>query len=227
MGVLLRNNAMSSFATKSDILFKFFMIVSVVAITVLTFKIATDMTLLTRRVDALESRPMTATVSTYTPPPEAGASGLIKPTPTITPTASGVPTVSPAPTATSNPATTRQTTYIPLQGVTTTTLTEWVDASGTDSFLDVSVEYGKNAYISWEANVSVQAGSGEARVRLFDVTHGVAVPGSEISGTSGTPSLIQSGKVTLLSGNNRYRVQLQSKTSTSVTFHSGRIKIVY
>ena len=122
----------------------------------------------------------------------------------------------------------KKTSYIPLTGPITTTSTAWVDASGVEVYVDLAGDYSKDATVSWEATLSVATGNGQAFARLFDVTHGIAVNGSEISLTNNaTPTLVSSGNLSLWSGKNLYRVQLKSLNSFVITFASGRIKIIY
>lgn len=122
----------------------------------------------------------------------------------------------------------KKTSYISLSGPITTTSTAWVDASGVEVYVDLTNDYSKDATVYWEATLSVANGNGQASARLFDVTHGIAVNGSEISLTNNaTPTLVSSGNLSLWSGKNLYRVQLKSLNSFVVTFASGRIKIVY
>ncbi len=122
----------------------------------------------------------------------------------------------------------KKTSYISLSGPITTTSTAWVDASGVEVYVDLTNDYSKDATVSWEATLSVANSNGQAFARLFDVTHGIAVNGSEISLTNNaTPTLVSSGNLSFWSGKNLYRVQLKSLNSFVVTFASGRIKIVY
>lgn len=121
-----------------------------------------------------------------------------------------------------------KTAYIPLAGPITSTSTSWVDAAGTDVYLDLANDYTKDAYVTWQASLSVAHGNGQAYARLFDVTHGIAVAGSELSTVNNaTSQLVSSGSLNLWSGNNLYRVQIKSLNSFEVTFGSGRIKITY
>lgn len=121
-----------------------------------------------------------------------------------------------------------KTAYVPLSGPITSTSTEWVDVIGTDVYIDLLNDYGKNTYVSWEAFLKVANGNGQAFARLYDATHGIGVDGSEISLTNvGTSTQVSSGKLNLWAGRNLYRVQIKSLNSFEVTFGSGRIKITY
>jgi hypothetical protein len=122
--------------------------------------------------------------------------------------------------------TTTKTTYIPLSGPITTTSLSWVDAVGTDVYIDLANDYGKSAKISWDANMSVV--SGQIFARLYDVTHSIAVEGSEVTvADKNSLTNVGSANFTIWSGRNLYRVQIKSLNSSVVTFGSGRIKIVY
>ena len=121
----------------------------------------------------------------------------------------------------------KQTTYISLAGPITTTSMVWVDAAGTDTYIDLVNDYGKNTLVSWEANLKIADGNGQAFARLYDATHNIAVNGSEVSVTSGTSTQVISGQLSLWAGRNLYRVQLKSLNSFVATFASGRIKINY
>ncbi|MFC1625933.1 hypothetical protein ACFL1Q_02745 [Patescibacteria group bacterium] len=120
-----------------------------------------------------------------------------------------------------------QTTYIPFSGPVTTTSSDWIDAPGTDVYIDLANDYGKGAYITWEGFLSIADGNGQAFARLYDATHSIAVDGSEISTTNASSTQVPSGKLNLWAGRNLYRVQLKSLNTFVVTFASGRIKISY
>jgi len=118
--------------------------------------------------------------------------------------------------------------YITLNGPVTTTSTQWVEIPGVEVYIDLIGDYGKGATASWEATLKVAHGNGQAYARIFDVTHGTAVDGSEFSTTNNPNySLVSSGNISLWAGRNLYRLQLKSLNSFEVTFLSGRIKITY
>ena len=121
-----------------------------------------------------------------------------------------------------------QTAYIPLTGPITTTSTSWVDAVGTDFYLDLNGDYGSGSEASWETFLKIAHGNGQAFARLYDVTHSIAVAGSEVSVTNQpTSTQVSSGNLNFWSGRNLYRVQIKSLNSFEVTFGSGRIKITH
>jgi len=131
-------------------------------------------------------------------------------------------------TQTSTPTPLKQISYIPLSGPITTTSTGWVDAPGTDIYIDLAADYNQQALLTWEAYLSVANSNGQAFARIYDVTHSIAVNGSEVSITNNNiPTRISSSNLSLWQGRNLYQVQLKSLNSFEITFTSGRIKIVY
>lgn len=122
----------------------------------------------------------------------------------------------------------QQTSYISLDGTVSTTGTSWVDAPGIEVAFDLTKDYSKDALVSWEASLKVAHGNGQAYARLFDVTHGIAVAGSEISTTNNSSYLrVSSGNLGLWAGRNVYRVQLKSLNSFEITYTGGRMRITY
>lgn len=122
----------------------------------------------------------------------------------------------------------QQTSYISLDGTVSTTSTSWVDAQGVEVAFDLAQDYSKEALVSWEASLKVAHGNGQAYARLFDVTHGIAVSGSEISTTNNSSYLrVNSNNLGLWAGRNVYRVQLKSLNSFEITYTGGRIRITY
>ena len=70
--------------------------------------------------------------------------------------------------------------------------------------------------------------NGTAYARLYDVTHNIAVNGSEVKiENKDTSTQVVSGALSFWAGKNQYRVQIKSLNSFEVTFGSGRVKIVY
>lgn len=122
----------------------------------------------------------------------------------------------------------KNTSYISLNGPVSSTSTQWVSIPGVEVYIDFNNDYGSGATASWEANLKVAHGNGQASARLFDVTHGTAVDGSEVSTTNNPDySIVSSSNISLWSGRNLYRLQLKSLNSFEVTFLSGHIKITY
>lgn len=136
------------------------------------------------------------------------------------------PAPAPKPVASPTPAPKQtQISYVPIGGTGSTTNNDWTSLQNTDFFLDTG-EYGKVKESRWSANIKLKHASGEGFARLFDVTHSVAVPGSEISTTRDAFTLVESGTLIFLGGKNVYRVQIKSLSSVEVTFDAGRVKII-
>lgn len=117
-----------------------------------------------------------------------------------------------------------KTIYIPLGGNGSSANMNWTDIPGAQVYLNLSDYIGVNQVI-WEAALRVKNGNGQAIARLFDVTHSVGVPGSEIYVGTETATTVASSSLVIWSGNNLYRVQLKSLTGYEATLDSARIKI--
>lgn len=159
----------------------------------------------------------------------------VTPMPTSTPSA-GFSLTSPKPSATALAPTPQviyqtqsaksYTSYIPLGGTFSTTSTDWVDVPNNQITFDLVKDYGSGAKASWEAFLKVDNGNGQAYVRLFDVTHGIAVDGGELSVTNaGAFTNTGSGNLSFWAGRNLYRVQMKSLNGFTVYLDSARIRI--
>lgn len=122
----------------------------------------------------------------------------------------------------------KQIAYIPIAGTVTTTSTDWYDAPNTDFYLNAAGDYGKQFSITWEAALKVAHGNGTAYARLYDVTHGIAVNGSDLALVNNANlTQVYSPNLSFWAGNNLYRVQFRSLNGFEVTFGGGNLKIVY
>lgn len=143
------------------------------------------------------------------------------PTPTITPTATPTLKI----TKTTPTVKNKTTQYIPIPGSGTTLENNWVDLTGTEFYISTD-DYPNLIGAYFESNMKLINGNGLAYVRLFDITAGVEVWGSEISTNRQDFSSISSGKLTIRNGTHLYRVQAKSLTADTTVFNSGRIKII-
>ncbi|KKU74749.1 MAG: hypothetical protein UX99_C0007G0037 [Candidatus Amesbacteria bacterium GW2011_GWB1_47_26] len=112
-----------------------------------------------------------------------------------------------------------------LAGSGSTTATDWVNVSGSDFYFSPE-DYPGLVSVYFEANMKLLTGSGRAYVRLFDVTHGIGVQGSEASTQAGTDMVVESGQVSFWAGKNLIRVQIKSLTTESTVYNSGRLRII-
>jgi len=143
---------------------------------------------------------------------------------------SNVKTVEPTPTTkivyqTAPKTKTRTTSYVTVPGSGSTTNTDWTDVTGSEFYFNPA-DYPGLVSVYFEANIKLMTGSGRAYVRLFDVTHGIGVQGSETSTQSGTDTVVESGQVSFWQGRNLIRVQIKSQTTESAYFNSGRLRIL-
>lgn len=120
---------------------------------------------------------------------------------------------------------TRTISYIPVPGPGQTLENKWADLSGTEFNLSTA-DYPNLKEAYFEANLKLINGNGQSFARLFDVTAGIEVWGSEVSSAGQKFSTISSGKITLRSGTHLYRVQAKSLTADTTVFNSGRIKLI-
>lgn len=136
------------------------------------------------------------------------------------------PTASPSPIKVVIPTHTKVRTisYLPVPGSNSTTANNWADLSGTDFYFDPH-DYSGLISIYFETNLHLFNGNGLAFVRLFDVTHGVGVQGSEVQTSKQADTAVESGQVSFYAGKNLIRVQAKSLTADTTVFTSGRLKI--
>jgi len=142
------------------------------------------------------------------------------PTMTITPTLTPTPTLK-----TAVMKKNKSTQYIPIPGNGSTLENKWVDLTGTEFYISTD-DYPNLIGAYFEANMKLVNGNGLAYLRLFDITAGVEVWGSEISANNQKFSSISSGKLTIRNGTHLYRVQAKSLTADTTVFNSGRIKMI-
>ena len=123
------------------------------------------------------------------------------------------------------PKKTKSTQYIPIFGSGSTMENKWVDLPGTEFYISTE-DYPGLIGAYFEANMKLVNGNGLAYLRLFDITAGIEVWGSEISTNNQNFSSVSSGKMTIRTGTHLYRVQAKSLTADTTIFNSGRIKII-
>jgi hypothetical protein len=69
-------------------------------------------------------------------------------------------------------------------------------------------------------------GNGTAFVRLFDISAGIEVWGSEVKTNSQSFTALTSEKLILRDGNHLYRIQAKSLTADTTVYNSARIRII-
>lgn len=118
----------------------------------------------------------------------------------------------------------RTTSYLTVPGSGSTTNTDWTNVTGSEFYFNPA-DYPGLVSVYFEANMKLFNGSGLAYVRLFDVTHGIGVQGSEVNTRSSTDTVVESGQVSFWAGRNLIRVQVKSQTTEETVFNSGRLRI--
>lgn len=135
-----------------------------------------------------------------------------------------VPALNPAPVSTSKP----QDSYIQISGSGSTKNTSWTDVVGTDFSFDVGRDFDKGAKFAWEGFLKVSDANGTAFARIFDVTHGIGVNGSDIYVDNKADfTRANSTNMNFWAGRNVYRVQIKSLNTLNVDYMGGKIRVSY
>lgn len=113
--------------------------------------------------------------------------------------------------------------YVPIPG-SGNIIGDWTSVSGTDFYFD-KADYQGLLEINFEGNLKLFNGNGVAYMRLYDVTHGIAVQGSDAQTVNQTSTPVNSGSINFWAGKNLYRVQLKSLTADSAVFDGGKLKV--
>lgn len=113
--------------------------------------------------------------------------------------------------------------YVPL-GSGTNTTSDWTDVVGASASIDTA-SYGKIKQATFEATVTVPAGSQTVWVRLFNATDKHPVWSSEVTTESSGPILLTSKPITLDSGNKLYQVQMKTQLKALTNLVQSRVRI--
>ena len=121
-----------------------------------------------------------------------------------------------------------QDSYIQISGSGSTQNTTWTDVVGSDFSFDVTSDFGSGANFAWEGFLKIADANGTAFARIYDVTHGIGVNGSEISITNkGDYTRANSTNMGFWAGRNTYRVQIKSLNTLNVDYMGGKIRVSY
>jgi hypothetical protein len=143
--------------------------------------------------------------------------------PTSVPSATSVPAA-----AVTSATSQNSTSFIPLDGTSTTTSTGWETLEGTGVWVDVLNDYGEGAVVTWSASLKVAHGNGQAFARIWDDTNKIAVDGSELTTTNNVNYETKvSGNLPLWKGKNLYKVQVKSLNGFQVTYSGGKMRVGY
>ncbi len=136
----------------------------------------------------------------------------------VTPTLTPSPTASPTPT----PNTVREF-FVPL-GIGSSTAGDWETISAVGATIDTS-NYGSIKAATFEITIRVPTGNQTVWVRLYDANTYQTVVGSEMSMSGGTPTLLVSSPISLVSGSNLYQVQIKTQLQYPAYIDQARIRI--
>jgi hypothetical protein len=114
--------------------------------------------------------------------------------------------------------------YVPL-GSGTSTANDWADIAGASAYIDTA-SYSKIKQTTFEATVSVPAGSQQVWVRLFNATDKHPVWDSEVMTDSSGPILLTSKPIKLDSGNKLYQVQMKTQLKALTNLVQSRVRII-
>lgn len=122
-------------------------------------------------------------------------------------------------------AKTRKETVLTIPGEGSVSIMDWTDITATNFYFDTK-DYPGLVEVYFEAKMKLLNGNGYGYVRLFDVTNGIAINGSENNTNSQTEVWTKSQKVYFWAGKNLIRVQAKSLTADTVVYTQGRLRIV-
>lgn len=114
--------------------------------------------------------------------------------------------------------------YVPL-GSGSNTTNDWTDVSGASAYIDTA-SYGRIKTATFEATVTVPAGSQKVWVRLFNATDKHPVWFSEMTTDNASPTLLTSEAITLDGGNKLYQVQMKTQLKAPTNLVQSRVRII-
>ncbi len=114
--------------------------------------------------------------------------------------------------------------YVPISGGFGKVAYDWTDVPASEFYFN-KTDYDGLQEIKFESNMKLVNGNGMAYVRLFDVTHGVAVTGSQVETGNQDNTVVTSTALNFMDGKNLIRVQIKSLTADTTLFNSGRLVI--
>ena len=120
--------------------------------------------------------------------------------------------------------TSKTTSYMPIPGSGSILSYDWINLSGTEFYFNPA-DFPGFTDVRFEANMQLFNGNGLAFLRLFDVTNGIEIWGSQIQTDSQNSTVVVSDSVQFRPGNNLVVVQAKSLTADTTVFNSGRLKI--
>jgi len=115
--------------------------------------------------------------------------------------------------------------YVPVPGSGRLLVYQWTSLPGTEFYFNPA-DFPGLTEARFEANMKLLNGNGLAFLRLFDLTAGIEIWGSEVQTSSQSDTMMVSSPLTLRSGNHLLCVQAKSLTADTTVFNFGRLKII-
>ena len=141
------------------------------------------------------------------------------------PSVTAIPTTKPVSVKASTSKKVRKEEVLTIPGKGSSQENDWTNLTGTEFYFDTR-DYPGLVEVYFEANIKLFNGNGTAYARLFDVTNGIGVTGSENDTSSQSDVWTKSQKVYFWSGRNLIRVQAKSLTADTAVYNQGRLRIV-
>ncbi|TSC86688.1 MAG: Uncharacterized protein G01um101416_655 [Microgenomates group bacterium Gr01-1014_16] len=123
------------------------------------------------------------------------------------------------------PVKTRKEEVLTIPGEGSGNTMDWTDITATNFYFDTK-DYPGIVEVYFEAKIKLLNGNGYGYVRLYDVTNGIAINGSENNTNNQVETWTKSQKVYFWAGKNLIRVQAKSLTADTVVYTQGRLRIV-
>ena len=139
--------------------------------------------------------------------------------PTFTPT----PVATSAPTSAPTPAKTVREFFVPL-GQGSGNSGDWAVVTGIGAKVNTS-DYGDIKTVTFETTLRIPNGNQIVWIRLYNANTFQMVPGSELTLSSGTPTLLISQPISLTSGDNLYQIQMKTQLQSTANIDMARLRI--
>ena len=142
---------------------------------------------------------------------------------TIIPTFTPTPTATSAPTPTPTSEKTVKEFFVPL-GIGSGNPADWTVVNGIGAKIDPA-DYGSIKSVMFEATLRNPNGNQQVWIRLYNANTYQMVAGSELTLSSGTPTLLVSQPITLTTGENLYQIQLKTQLQAPANIDMARLRI--
>ena len=140
----------------------------------------------------------------------------------LTPTAIPISTPTPLPPTPTRTDTVKEF-FVPL-GAGSGNSSDWSVISGAGAKIDPS-DYGDIKTMTFEATLRIPTGNEIVWIRLYNANTYQMISGSEMTLSSGTPTLLISQPISLVSGNNLYQIQMKTQLQYPANIDMARLRI--